>query len=112
MRSGKTVFGVADGTRSCFNSRLATAGRATLLAKLETLGYQAVILPSDATPTGAVEGRPDGLKYARLFREHRDEIEGIMVALPNFGDELGTVHAGKGSCATSSETASSMAWAS
>ncbi|HVO19863.1 MAG TPA: hypothetical protein VMU15_11440 [Anaeromyxobacter sp.] len=93
MRNGKTVFGVVVGTRGCFNSSLAASGRATLLAKLEALGYQAVILPADSTPTGAVEGRPDGLKCARLFREHRDEIDGIVVALPNFGDELGVVHA-------------------
>jgi len=96
MRNGRTVFGVVIGTRGCFNSRLASAGRTSLLGKLEQLGYEAVILPVEATPTGAVEGRPDGQKCARLFREHRDEIDGIVVALPNFGDELGVVHAVKG----------------
>ena len=95
MRSGKIVFGVVVGTRGIFNAKLATEGRASLLAKLEQLGYETVILPAEATPTGVVEGRRDGQMSAHLFREHQDEIDGIVVALPNFGDEVGVVHAVK-----------------
>ncbi len=84
-----TTFGVIVSTRGFFPASLAEEGRAQLLSKLEKLGYGAVVLPEDATPHGAVETLEDAQKYARLFRERADDIDGIIVALPNFGDELG-----------------------
>jgi L-fucose isomerase-like protein len=51
-----------------------------------------VILPEDATPTGAIETLEDAHKYARLFNEHRYELDGI-ISFPNFGDEPGIANA-------------------
>jgi len=96
VKNGKTVFGLIVGTRGCFNARLASVGRAAILDKMQALGLESVILPTDATPTGVVEGRVDGEKCARLFSSQREVIDGIVVLLPNFGDELGVVTAVKG----------------
>ena len=87
----KMCFGVIIGTRAYFNSALAKDVRAQLLKTLDELGYDYVILPEDATPTGSssIETREDALKCAELFRQHRDEIDGIIVSLPNFGFEIG-----------------------
>ena len=95
MKNGKTCFGVIIGTRAYFNSELARDVRKQLLKTLEKLDYEYVILPEDATPTGSssIETREDGLKVARQFREHRDEIDGIIVSLPNFGFEIGIINA-------------------
>ena len=95
MRNGKTCFGVIIGTRAYFNSELARDVRKQLLQTISQLGYEYVILPEDATPTGSssIETREDGLKVARQFREHRDEIDGIVVSLPNFGFEIGIINA-------------------
>lgn len=95
MKNNKTCFGVIIGTRAYFNSALATDVRKQLLKVLEEQGYEYVILPEDATPTGSstIETREDGLKCARLFREHRDEIDGIIISLPNFGYEIGIINA-------------------
>ena len=93
MKNGKTVFGLIVGTRGCFNAKLAIDGRATLIEKMDRLGYGHVILSADATPTGVVETTADGMKCARLFSEKRYEIDGIIVVLPNFSDELGIVAA-------------------
>ena len=93
MKNGKTVFGLIVGTRGCFNARLAIEGRAKLIEKMGKLGFDHVILPADATPTGVVETTADGMKCARLFSEKRYEIDGIIIALPNFSDELGIVAA-------------------
>ena len=82
------VFGVIVGTRGFFNPQLAGDGRKKLLAKLEKMGFKPVILPENATPTGAIETIEDARKCARLFNEKRYEIDGIIVSLPNFGDEL------------------------
>lgn len=89
----KVTFGIIVGTRGFFNSELAASGRKELLAKLDDLGYGSIILPIDATPTGAVETIDDARKVADLFIENRKEIDGIIVTLPNFSDELGIVNA-------------------
>ena len=95
MRNGKTCFGVIIGTRAYFNSELARDVRKQLLKTISDLGFEYVILPEDATPTGSssIETREDGLKVARQFRQHRDEIDGIVVSLPNFGFEIGIINA-------------------
>ena len=95
MRNGKSCFGVIIGTRAYFNSELARDVRKQLLKTITDEGYEYVILPEDATPTGSssIETREDGLKVARQFREHRDEIDGIIVSLPNFGFEIGIINA-------------------
>lgn len=49
----KMCFGVIIGTRAYFNSELARDVRAQLLKTLEEQGYDYVILPEDATPTGS-----------------------------------------------------------
>ncbi|KPK59486.1 MAG: fucose isomerase [Planctomycetes bacterium SM23_32] len=91
--AAKSKFGIIVGTRGFFSPALAAQGRKALLAKLDGMGYEYVILPADATPTGAVETLQDARKCARLFQEHRDELGGIIVSLPNFGDEIGIVNA-------------------
>ncbi len=93
--SKKQCFGVIIGTRAYFNSALAKDVRAQLLKTIEEQGYDYVILPEDATPTGSssIETREDGIKCAELFRQHRDEIDGIIVSLPNFGFEIGIINA-------------------
>ncbi len=91
----KQCFGVIIGTRAYFNSELARDVRRQLLKTLEEQGYDYVILPEDATPTGSssIETREDGLKCAELFRQNRDRIDGIIVSLPNFGFEIGIINA-------------------
>ena len=88
-------FGIIIGTRAYFNSELAKDVRKQLLRTLAGEGYDYVILPEDATPTGSssIETREDGLKCAELFRQNRDRIDGIIVSLPNFGFEIGIINA-------------------
>lgn len=88
-------FGIIIGTRAYFNSELAKDVRKQLLRTLADEGYDYVILPEDATPTGSssIETREDGLKCAELFRQNRDRIDGIIVSLPNFGFEIGIINA-------------------
>ena len=85
----RMCFGIIIGTRAYFNSRK------QLLRTLADEGYDYVILPEDATPTGSssIETREDGLKCAELFRQNRDRIDGIIVSLPNFGFEIGIINA-------------------
>lgn len=91
----RMCFGIIIGTRAYFNSELAKDVRKQLLKTLADEGYDYVILPKDATPTGSssIETREDGLKCAELFRQNRDRIDGIIVSLPNFGFEIGIINA-------------------
>lgn len=91
----RMCFGIIIGTRAYFNSELAKDVRKQLLRTLADEGYDYVILPEDATPTGSssIETREDGLKCAELFRQNRDCIDGIIVSLPNFGFEIGIINA-------------------
>lgn len=83
-----TTLGVIVGTRGFFPSSLCESGRAEVLAALEKQGIKAVILPIDATPKfGAVESLKEARACADLFIKHKNEIDGVLITLPNFGDE-------------------------
>lgn len=81
------TFGIIIGTRGFFPDHLCIKGREDILAALKKGGHEAVLLPLDATKVGAVESLSDAEKYADLFKANRGKIDGIIVTLPNFGDE-------------------------
>jgi len=85
----KTTFGLIIGTRNIFNTQLAAIEREKLLNPLKKLGFDYVIPSACATKAGAIETRADAGICAELFKANRDAIYGIIVVLPNFGDELG-----------------------
>lgn len=83
------TFGVIVTNRSFFPEHLVIEGRKEILKKLESLGYNYVILSEEDTPLGAVMTYSDAKKCAELFKKNREIIDGIIVVLPNFGDEVG-----------------------
>jgi L-fucose isomerase-like protein len=89
MSNGKrgVTFGVIVGNRGFFPDHLAKSGRIEILAALEQAGYGAVALGPNDSKHGAVETRTESTLCAELFKKHRAEIDGIIVTLPNFGEE-------------------------
>ena len=85
------TLGVIVGSRGFFNAELAVGARAKLLEILKKQGHEYVITPEDATLCGAIETREHAKLCADLFRENAAKIDGVIVVLPNFGDELGIV---------------------
>src|SRR5499427_7165870 len=81
------MLGIIVGNRGFFPAHLCESGRRDILRVLEQEGIKSVTLPPDATKFGAVESLSDAQKCADLFKAHRDDIGGILVTLPNFGDE-------------------------
>ncbi len=81
------VLGVIVGNRGFFPGHLCEFGRKTILKVLENEGIKAIALPEDASKFGSVESLEDAQKLADLFKAHRDEIDGVLITLPNFGDE-------------------------
>jgi len=88
MELKKQSFGVIIATRNIFNFKLAVDARTKVLDKLSKMGFDTVILPGEETPTGNIEGYEDAVKCARHFKQNAEKIDGIIVVLPNFGDEL------------------------
>ena len=85
------TFGVIVSSRLFFNPAHAVGARQQVLAALERQGHRAVIGDPALTADGAVACLADAQKYAALFRARRDEIDGLIVVLANFGDEIGVV---------------------
>ena len=89
---GTNTFGVLIGNRGFFPDVLAREGREQMLRVLQEAGYKTVCLTPDESKFGAVETLAEARLCADLFRKHRDEIDGIIVSLPNFGDERGVAN--------------------
>ncbi|HEX7048889.1 MAG TPA: L-fucose/L-arabinose isomerase family protein [Longimicrobiales bacterium] len=81
------TLGLLVGNRGFFPGHLAEEGRAEILTVLKQQGFDVVALGTEDTRHGAVESRDEAKACAALFREHRDRIAGVVVTLPNFGDE-------------------------
>ena len=75
------------GNRGFFPTHLCEAGRKAILKVLDEEGIDAIVLPETARQSGTVESLEDSRACADLFRAQRDAIDGILVTLPNFGDE-------------------------
>jgi L-fucose isomerase-like protein len=89
----KTTVGIIVGNRGFFPNHLCETGRMEVLRVLEAEGINAVILSPDDTSFGSVETLEDAEKCADLFKKHAKEIDGILVTLPNFGEERGVADA-------------------
>jgi L-fucose isomerase-like protein len=83
----KTTLGLIIGNRGFFPAHLCESGRRDILKLLAEQGIDVVTLPLEATKFGAVESFADAQKCADLFKENATRIDGILVTLPNFGDE-------------------------
>jgi L-fucose isomerase-like protein len=81
------TLGVIVGNRGFFPHHLAAEGRIQTLKALEKAGIRAILPDEGATDHGAIESLAEARLCADIFRQHRDEIDGILVTLPNFGDE-------------------------
>ena len=83
------TFGIIVGNRGFFPDHLARSGREEMIRAVERAGIKTVVLGPEDSKYGAVETRAEARKCADVFRSHRDEIDGVIVTLPNFGDERG-----------------------
>ena len=83
----KTTLGVIIGNRDFFSDHLITDARRELLYIFKQMGIEAVILNESTTRLGAVETLEDAQKCAKLFQDNRNRIDGVLIVLPNFGDE-------------------------
>ena len=89
----RATLAIIIGNRDFFPDRLVSEARTDILALCQSLGVEAVLLGEGDTKLGAVETWQHAKACADLFRRERDRIDGILVCLPNFGDEKGVADA-------------------
>jgi L-fucose isomerase-like protein len=82
-----STFGLIVGNRGFFPDHLARSGREQAIAALAAAGHEVVCPTPEQTKHGAVENRANAKIVADLFKQNRDRIEGIIITLPNFGEE-------------------------
>jgi L-fucose isomerase-like protein len=82
------TFGLIVCNRSFFPDHVVAAGRKELVDCLAQWGHDSVVLTENETKGGGVETIQDARKCAQLFRENAAKIDGIIISMPNFGDEL------------------------
>ncbi len=87
------TFGVLVGNRGFFPGHLASTGRTEIIAALERANIRPIVLTPEDTTHGSVETYQDAQKCAVLFQRHAKDIDGLLVTLPNFGEERGLADA-------------------
>src|SRR6202165_976277 len=87
MCEKKKTMGFIVGNRGFFPDHLAKEGREEMLRVLKAKGIDVVSPTPEETHYGAVETREETRRGAGLFKRNRDRIDGVIVTLPNFGEE-------------------------
>ena len=82
-----TTLGLIVGNRGFFPDHLAASGREEMIRVMQAAGIEVIALTPEDSKFGAVETFVEARRCADLFKAHRDSLEGIIVSLPNFGDE-------------------------
>jgi len=86
-------LGVIIGNRDFFPDQLVAEAREDILKTFAQSGIRAVMVDPGQTKCGGVETHAEARQCAELFRKHGDELDGVLVVLPNFGDEKGVADA-------------------
>jgi L-fucose isomerase-like protein len=87
------TLAVIVGNRGFFPKHLVVSGRQTILEVLAEEGIRPIITPENDTAYGAVESLQEAHYCGEFLRAQRDQIDGVIVTLPNFGDERAIANA-------------------
>src|SRR5207237_8157373 len=87
MAIKRMTMGLIVCNRGFFPDHLAKSGREEMLRALASAGMDVVALTPEQSKYGAVETREETKRCAELFKLNRDRIDGVVVTLPNFGEE-------------------------
>jgi L-fucose isomerase-like protein len=87
MANKKLTMGLIIGNRGFFPDQLAKVGREEMIEALAKAGMDCVVLGPEDSKHGAVETHDEAKRCAALFQKNRERLDGVIVSLPNFGDE-------------------------
>ena len=81
------TLAVIIGNRDFFPDVLIDEARRDILGLLAEYGVDAVLLDESEGSRGSLQSYADARACAALFARERARIDGVLVSLPNFGDE-------------------------
>jgi L-fucose isomerase-like protein len=87
----KMTIAVMYGNRDFFPDELVLEARKDIEELFAEFDLNMVALPVTASKNGSVETWAHSKACAELFKKHREEIEGVLICMPNFSDEKGVV---------------------
>lgn len=90
------TFALFFANRGFFPGELIDESRDELCNTLREKGYDYICMDGGKTRFDAVETPEEGKIYAEFLEENKGKYDGIIVSLPNFGDENGAVVALRG----------------
>ncbi len=93
MKKQNSTFALYFGNRGFFPESLIEIARREVSETLKKLGYKTLMMDAGLTRYGAVETAEEGRKYAKFLEDNRGKFDGVVLVLPNFGDENGAVTA-------------------
>ena len=93
MDTEKTTFAVFYGNRGFFPPSLIAGAQEEVPGALRGMGYGVIEMDRKLTRYGAVETPEEGRKFAQFLRNNHGKYHGVVLCLPNFGDETGAVEA-------------------
>jgi L-fucose isomerase-like protein len=93
MKKNKSTFALFFGNRGFFPASLIAEARDEVPRVLKEAGHDILMLDEAATRYGAVETTREGEVYANFLRQNQGRYDGVILCLPNFGDETGAVSA-------------------
>lgn len=85
----KVTFALFFGNRGFFPGEVIADARREMIEACEKNGYGYLVMDESLTRYGAVETIREGAKFAEFLKEHEGEYDGVILCLPNFGDENG-----------------------
>lgn len=89
MSKAALSIGIIIGNRDFFPDSLVEKARTEIIDVFAKLNIKSILLETTDTKLGGVETYKDSQKCAELFKKNSKELAGILVLLPNFGDERG-----------------------
>lgn len=89
----KITFALYFANRGFFPGELIADARSEMIQAVEAAGFDYICMDETLTRYGAVETIKEGAMYAQFLEEHKGEYDGIIMCLPNFGDENGASEA-------------------
>jgi L-fucose isomerase-like protein len=93
MSNKKTTFALFLGNRGFFPASYIAEARKELTRLLTQWGYDVLMLDDNTTRYGAVETPREGEIYSNFLKANNGKYGGVILCLPNFGDENGAVTA-------------------
>lgn len=85
----RQTFALYFANRGFFPGSLIAGARAEMIEAVEKAGYGWIAMDEGATRYGAVETPEEGRRYAAFLEANKGKYDGILMSLPNFGDENG-----------------------